>query len=337
MGMSLMTDTPLRDRMRNNKGIFMHPKTTIILFGLSILALTACGGGGSGGGGSTPPASTPPSLPAGTVVFTDTYMNNANGPPCNSSFAMTGAEPSMAGKYPIFVYVVGTGESPTSRSALAAIYGMASRGYIAATVAYPNGTFGNCATLSGRSQCIFDSASADSAVSHMCARPNADCTKGIVGGGFSQGSVLATLAKNFDTRIRAAWALGAHVQYSTVDLNACMANGNHTIANAALRVVNGEADLFPPPGNATAAANRTSSQNVTGFVCGASDFSCLQPNGSGWYVVQNSQDQDGSADHCYMRTGGGCAMDVLDSGWENGTDPWELKANVDWVIGVTRH
>ncbi|MFL6648159.1 MAG: hypothetical protein ACJ8J7_01760 [Sulfurifustaceae bacterium] len=265
--------------------------------------------------------------------FTASYGNGSN---CGSSFTITGREPSTAGTYPVFLYMVGTTESATNASAIAAITGMANRGYVAATIAYPNSTFGGCSTISGRAQCIFNPNSTNSAVSKLCARAKADCSKGIVVGGFSQGSVIATLAKNFDSRVRAAYGLGEHAHYSSFDLSSCMNNGNHALASTNLRMVNGQADSFV---GGTLSASVSDAQQVTGLSCGTGATSCLRSDGSGWIIVLNNQVQDGSADHCYMRASGGCSgsQNSLDQGWANGTAAWELNPNLDWLSTRTAH
>jgi len=271
-----------------------------------------------------------------TTSFTATYTGQGSGAStCNTTFSISGQEPATTGKFPVFVYMVGTGETFTNASASAAVAGMASRGYVAATVAYNSGTFSGCTTLSGKARCIFNPASATSAISRLCARPQADCTKGIVVGGFSQGAVLATLAKNFDSRVQAAWGIGDGVIYSIFNLTSCMANGNRTLPSSRLRVVDGEKDQFIGP---TAGNVRSQFLTLTGLSCGTTAFTCLQSNGSGWLIVQNAQVGDGSADHCYMRRTGDCSgsQSSLDLGWQTGTDVWQLNANLDWLTGFTQ-
>src|SRR5690348_2984607 len=129
---------------------------------------------------------------AATTSFTATYTGQGSGAStCGTTFSISGQEPSTTGTHPVFVYMVGTSETYTNASATAAVTGMANRGYVAATVQYDSGSFGNCAQISGKAQCIFDASSATSAVRVLCARAKADCSKGIVVGGFSQGSVIA--------------------------------------------------------------------------------------------------------------------------------------------------
>jgi len=272
---------------------------------------------------------------AQTTSFTATYQGT-NSTTCNTSYSIDGEEPTAAGTYPVFLYMVGTTETFNNASATAAVQGMANRGYVAGTIQYNSGSFGNCSQIGAKAACIFKPSSATSAVEVLCSRAKADCTKGIVVAGFSQGAVIATLAKNTDSRVQAAYGLGDGVKYSFFDLSSCMANGKRTLPSDRLRAVNGVKDQFT--GN-TESAQQTNMQSLTGFTCASGATSCLQSNGSGWIIVQDNQVQDGTADHCYMRASGGCngSQNSLDSGWQNGTANWELNANLDWLKGFTSH
>ncbi|WIG97014.1 hypothetical protein [Myxococcus sp. SDU36] len=249
---------------------------------------------------------------------------------CGATYNLRGQEPAASGKYPVFIYTVGTTENYDHSSALAAVEEMASRGYVAATVEYDNATFGSCSTMSARSRCIFDSSRSTSAVGTLCSRSKADCSKGIVVAGFSQGSIMAILAKNHDSRVQAAYGLGAGVDYSIYNLSSCVANGNRALPSNRLRVVNGEGDAFLGP---TESGVRSQNRDLTGYSCPLAT-SCLQGNGSGWYIVRDSQVGDLSADHCYMRTGS-CIGLLLDSTWRLGTQPWSLRTNLDWLTQFT--
>jgi hypothetical protein len=271
-----------------------------------------------------------------TTAFTATYSGQGNGSTsCSSTFNISGQEPSIDGKFPVFVYTIGTSETFTNASATAAVASMASRGFVAATVAYNSGSFSGCSTISGKARCIFTGSSSTSALATLCARAKADCSKGVVVGGFSQGAVIATLAKNFDARVQAAYGMGDGVKYSFFNLSSCMANGSRTLASDHLRVVDGEQDQFIGP---NAANVRTQMKTLTGLDCGTSAFSCLNGNGSGWIIVQNGQVADGSADHCYMRaSGNNCSgnQNQLDTGWATGTQAFQLNANLDFLATFT--
>ena len=269
-----------------------------------------------------------------TTAFTATYTGQGNGSTtCGSTFNISGQEPTTTGTFPVFIYTIGTGETFTNASATAAVAAMASRGFVAATVQYNSGSFSGCSTIAGKARCIFNGSSATSALARLCARPKADCSKGVVAGGFSQGAVIATLANNFDNRVQAAWGMGDGVRYSIFNLSSCMGNGNRTLPSSRLRVVDGEKDQFigPNAGNV-----RNQMLTLTGLSCGTAT-SCLQANGSGWLIVTNGQVGDGSADHCYMRRTGDCggSQNSLDAGWQTGTAPWELNANLAWLQSFT--
>lgn len=271
----------------------------------------------------------PLAVSAGT--FTATYSGSGGTSTCGTSYKIRGNEPSDGAKHPVFLYMVGTTETYDNGIAMAAVNAMAAKGYVAATIEYNSGSFGTCSQIGQKAACIFKPTSTSSAVSKLCSRASADCSKGIVVAGFSQGSVMATLAKNTDSRVRAAYGMGTHTTYSTYDLSTCMKAGRYTLPAANLRIVNGETDVFP---GGTATLTRNSSQNVTGKTC-AGAYSCLNANGSGWLMVRGTQVGDLSADHCYQRAVGDClgSADVLDNGWANGSDPWQLKANLNWLAG----
>ncbi|HEY6909175.1 MAG TPA: hypothetical protein VI356_07385 [Myxococcales bacterium] len=275
---------------------------------------------------------------AANTSFAATYTGQGSGAAsCGTTFSISGQEPSAAGTYPVFVYMAGTSETYTNAAATAAVTGMANRGYVAATVQYDSGSFGTCAQISGKAQCIFDASSATSAIRALCGRAKADCSKGIVVGGFSQGSIIAMLAKNYDGGVQAAYGMGAGVAYSTFDLRSCVANGNRSLTSDRLRAVDGELDQFLGGSQANV---QSQLQELTGFTCAAGSYTCYQPNNSGWQIVKSSQVADGSADHCYMRASGNfCtgSQSKLDAGWQSGADTWELGANLDWLTGFTQH
>ena len=268
-----------------------------------------------------------------TVDFAAAYRGGSSS--CSTTYSIKGVEPSMPGRYPVFFYMVGTSEAYDNASAMAAIRNMAGRGYVAATVQYPNGTFGGCSTLGSRAKCIFNGASASSAVATICSRANADCSKGIAVAGFSQGSVLAILAKNYEARVRAAYGLGAGVQYSFYDLRACVADGKRTLTSDRLRAVNGEVDGFT---GSSPSGVRSQLQQLTGLTCTTASTSCFRANNSGWYMVSGFETDDGTADHCYMRVGG-CGnnnQNMLDTAWRS-TFLWSLDTNLQWLTGFTEH
>jgi hypothetical protein len=267
--------------------------------------------------------------------FASSYNGaSTTGGSCSMSYSIAGVEPSGTGPYPVFIYLVGTSETYNNAAAMAAVNDMAGKGYIAATVDYAASQFGTCSGLSGKSSCVFNPNSALSAVSQLCSRAKADCSKGIVVGGFSQGSILALLAKNYDARVQAAYAIGMSNVYSAYDLSTCVSNGKRSLPSDRLRAVDGERDNFA---GGTQSAVQSSLQNVTGLTCAAGSTACTTANGSGWIIVKNSQVADGSADHCYMRASGDCfgSQNSLDGNWNNGTANSSKDANLQWLTNFT--
>jgi hypothetical protein len=226
--------------------------------------------------------------------------------------------------------MVGTTETfNNDGAASAAVSRMAAKGFVSASIQYDSGAFGNCTQISGKAKCIFDPSSKVSAITVLCERAKADCSKGVVVGGFSQGAVMATLAANFDSKVKAAFGMGDGVQFSNFNLTSCMDNGSRTLSSRNLRAVDGQNDQFNGPQENTV---RTHLQALTGFNCGSSATSCLQSNGSGWIIVTTSNVSN--PDHCYMRTNGCFSSETTDnSSWLNGTAPWELNANLNWLAG----
>jgi hypothetical protein len=260
--------------------------------------------------------------------FTESYMGSGSGASCDSAYSIKGAVLDDGLQHLVFVYLVGTTENYANAQAMAAVNAMAEKGFVAATVQYRSATFGTCAELKQKAACIFNGATADSAVSKLCVR--GDCGKGIVVGGFSQGAVLSVVAKDFEPRVQAAWGMGALNAYGTYNMASCMANGKHTLPASRLRIVNGEKDFFA---GSTAAKVRASSTAVTGKKCSSTAYSCLNGNGSGWIMVKNAQVSDASADHCFQRKSKDCngSQNILDPKWKSGSASFALPASLNWL------
>jgi hypothetical protein len=270
---------------------------------------------------------------ASTETFTASYQGaGTNSNNCNTTDSISGVEPTGAGPFPVFIYMVGTTETFTNASAMAAINGMAAKGYVSATIQYNSASFGDCAQIQAKSECVFNPSSSSSAVSAICGLSKSDCSMGILVGGFSQGAVMGTQSQNFNSNVKAVWGMGDGVMYTTAfNLSSCQANGNRTLPSSLLRAVNGQADEFTGD---TEAKQQTNMQSLTGIDCSSGSTSCLQSNGSGWIIVQNGQTEADDADHCYMRDGGcDASQNSLDTGWESGSSNWELAANLSWLTG----
>ncbi|MBX3623102.1 MAG: hypothetical protein KF891_24300 [Rhizobacter sp.] len=270
------------------------------------------------------------SLAAAQTSFTTTYKGGSTSA-CGTTFSISGKEPTASGKYPVYVHIGGTVEPYNSAWAMAAVNAMAAKGFVAATVQYDNGSFGTCTTISQRAKCIFNPNNVNSAIARLCSRAKADCSKGIVTGGLSQGSIISVLSRDFDSRIRASMGQGTGTTYTVAyNLSSCMVNGRHAQPGNRLRIINGERDMFV---GGTEAIARSQAALVTGFNC--SGTQCLQSNGSGWVVVKDYQVNDFYADHCFMGLGtwGAQCTGILavDTNYQYGSAAWALPATTNWL------
>lgn len=273
---------------------------------------------------------------AANVSFEDSYKGTSgNASACTgSTYKIIGKEPSTSGKNPVFVYTVGTLEGNTNGQGLALIEKMAAKGYVAAMVGYNSLLFGTSTYITNKARCIYDASSAESAIAKICARSKADCSKGIVTAGFSQGSVIATVAANFDNRVRAAYAMGLQDNYTSFQNTASLPK-NRKLPQNRLRVANGIGDNF---NGGSADTARESAADVTGYTCEGNN--CLQADGSGWVLVDHTEVDDGTADHCYMRAKGDLCLGSQknsDAQWLTGSKPWAVPANLNWLDSFVTH
>ncbi len=275
-------------------------------------------------------------------AFTSTYKMLSSGTTCGGKGNITGREPDPAvfgpGPYPVFIFTTGTFGNYKGAEALRFVDEMAARGFIAASVSYPNNNIvQDCNAFNNRSRCIYDQGSANSAVSVLCNRPHATCSGagGVVSAGFSQGSFLAVRARNYSPRVQATFALGTGNFLSGItNLAACMNDANTALPTDRLFAVDGEAD---PYFGGNAETIRQQLEAVTGVPCGVGALSCNLPNGAGWYIVSNTEVVDGTADHCYQRGNPNCADTLpFDANWTPpSVEPWALGPSLDWLVNAS--
>src|SRR5215472_17757292 len=98
-----------------------------------------------------------------------------------SNNSIKGYEPTVAGTYPVFVFVTGTTMTFDGSVDEDLIQNMAARGFVAATVQYDNSSYpSSCGTMTTKASCIYNTSSSASAISKICSRATADCAnKGI--------------------------------------------------------------------------------------------------------------------------------------------------------------
>lgn len=263
-------------------------------------------------------------LVVATAAFRAHYLASfADTAWCVVDSELAGHEPAGTGRYPVFIYTVGTLGNHAGPEADLIVRQMAARGFVAASAQYQNFFLNACTPAVNKTRCIYDPGSARSAVAQLCARPRADCSKGIVVGGMSQGGQLALLARNFDPRVSAAWVMGGTNVYHA--MSRCVDAGpGRALPGDRTRVINGDQDVFAYPW--------TMSQ-LTGKWCAPGADECFNGNGSGWRRVRGDEVSDGGADHCFFTTDHGCTNSPsFDPGWAPpAAHAWSLGPNLDWL------
>lgn len=242
------------------------------------------------------------------------------------------------GPYPVFIYAPGTYEPYNSPLAMEFVSQMATRGFLSASPAYDNTeSVQDCKVYTERAQGIYDATRPTSAVGVLCLLSGANCSKGIVTSGISQGGFMAVLARNYAPNVKAVYALSMsdYAQNIGEGFAACVDKSVTAIPANRLTIVNGVSD--------TIFGGQQPTENVSGYTCPSGSVQCWSPdgNGAGWYDVQNWEVRDGLADHCYFMVANpqvNCAG-IGDPGWlPPSTNNWSLKTNLDWLatLGTQR-
>jgi len=233
------------------------------------------------------------------------------------------------GPYPVFMWTPGTYQSFQDVMAYTLITQMAARGFLAASVQYSNyNTIQSCPDYVARAESIYNTSRLTSAAGAICSLTGADCNKGIVTAGISQGGMISVLAKNYAPSVRASFAMSIS-DYNKSGIGVkldCVDKPFTAIPANRLMIVNGQNDPY--------FGGQTPLENVSGFACPSGSTQCWSPDGSGagWYIIQNSQVVDGNAEHCYQLSGDCSSGKVWDKNWYlPSTFNWSLKPNLDWL------
>jgi hypothetical protein len=249
-----------------------------------------------------------------------------------------GYEPADPGTYPVFAYVSGTLVDHWRPDMDELVERAAAAGFVAASIEWPNQNIMTCPKMTARAGCMFDETSASSALEVLCSRPKADCGKGIVVHGVSQGAGLAVLAANYSSDVRAAWAMAIGVRINGIALD-CLKPANRALPVNRLRATTGERDNFF--GN-IATVVRSQQKDLTGYNCGTADECWDGQTGAGYDVVQGPELEDGYADHCFMRDNG-CTEPppntppsvYMDAGFWAGDLSHSLDNGITWLLSFT--
>jgi hypothetical protein len=265
-------------------------------------------------------------------------------------WTLVGREPADLGSYPLFIYLHGTADVADNPVAVRVVEEMAAHGYVAASVPYDSlGGVGTvlgdptaaCPIVAKKSQCLFGTG-AGSAITKLCSRAKAACDRGIVLAGHSQGSWLATLAKNHEPRVRAVYGIGIGIHEHVAvplgpftlnvdsDLGSCLPPSTRALPADRLRVVDGEAEY------AYGTSLQQDVRALTSVACPPGTMECLRPNGSGFSFFPNAKNQDGRglSQHCYMANmpAGDCTASTgLNTNWSAGNASYSLGPSLAWL------
>jgi len=297
-----------------------------------------------------PPAFTP-------VGFTDTHdAHSVLWNRCNHEMQITGSEPAEPGRYPLAIFLVGTNAQFDAPPIVERVLPLFARhGFVAASVEYENATlFGagqGCNLYRDNASCIVRNdrdhveGERHSALARLCYRAKADCSKGVVVLGHSQGGLTALQTFQFTPapppgepmpRFVAAAPMGIGptgyvLGVEVLHLESCASAASLAVAPANLLVVNGENDAYFNGPDGDPAGGQRALEAVTGRTCAGSTFDCRGPDGDGWVIVQKTQTATGRATHGYMDVPGVGAFE--EPNWSAPTNPdaWALAHTARWL------
>lgn len=262
---------------------------------------------------------------------------------CTDTQKIYGARPATPGNYPVLLYIPGTfSDWGGNREGQEIVKRAASLGFIAMTLSYDTNETMNETGVQRQAFCMFDQNHPSDGITTACSVEGADCSKGVVVTGYSQGGAIATVANNYTQNVKAVWAngLSAYIYPREIVPADTMAApyGTRVLPNDKLVITMGQASSLW--GKKLLKEDLPSLKQLTGADCGEA-YDCIQPNGSGYYVVSNSEVQDGTADHAYWmqvnRWSKGALSFTLnpkspDPGFlETSSTKWSLKTNLNWL------
>jgi hypothetical protein len=204
----------------------------------------------------------------------------------------------------------------------------AAHGFVAVALTYDSWlTWNSPREIDLHANCMFNTASPGNAITQICAQPEADCSKGFVVAGFSQGGAIAGRASAFNTGVRGVWAMG--INGPDIPAGIAMPAGTRTLPNNELRINVGQGEITT---NSAGQPDLSALNAMTGQSC--TSFNCLQTDGSGYFVVSDSEVSSGIAGHCYWFANSNCFGSTFDPVFVSGTAPWSLSTNLSWLAGL---
>jgi dienelactone hydrolase len=265
---------------------------------------------------------------AQTTAFTDTWLQPYYG--STKVSGLNGREPAQGSGYPVLIYVHGLGGIHDGPEANQVLEHAARRGFVAGAIQFDSGRLYNPYGVENLTRYAYRPQPA-SAVTTLCSRPKADCSKGIVASGFSMGGASTLRAKNHNPSVVAGLAFG------TSGGMFALTYPQRRLPDDDLRIVVGQDDADYDSDH-NDAVGWQDLDRLTGQSCYLAERHCLRPDGSGYYVVTHGEVADGDADHCWFhgakRPGRGrCYNDPpFDPNWLDPADAeWSLGVSLNWL------
>lgn len=149
---------------------------------------------------------------------------------------------------------------------------------------YCNATADKAAQLFGHTE--------TTSLSALCALEAIDCSKGVGVAGYSQGAAIGSMAAALDDRVTAFFSIALNTVVVYADLEEATCHRDATLPPSARRYLHGGADAdwnpeqvpLPAPYNDDLEVGIYSLVATSGYDCG-DQLDCLQPDGSGYFIV----------------------------------------------------
>ncbi len=277
---------------------------------------------------------------------------------CSHTMNIAGSEPAEPGRYPLAIFLVGTNARYDGPGIVDHVLPLlASHGFVAASVEYENATlFGagqGCNLYEDNASCLVrNDADYDggierrSALARLCARAKADCSKGVVVLGHSQGGLTALQMFRFTPatppagepmpRLVAVAPMGVGptgylLGVAVLHLDACVTVANLAVDPHALLAVNGENDAYFNGSDADPVGGQAALEAVTGRTCAGPTWDCRGPDGDGYVLVKKSQTSTGRATHGYMDVPNVGAFEEPNWSSPENADAWGLESVSRWL------
>jgi len=263
--------------------------------------------------------------------------------------------PDGTGPFPLFVYFTGTSVCNRNPAPLQMLKAMAMRGFVSASIEYPQGQSYCSFNFHDKAKAITNGAA--SPMGMLCALPEVDCSLGIATAGYSQGAILATLVPKYEPRVTASFAIAGHLitrelcesvpwigSVSEANaVNADLGDLAHLPKNKRRYVIiDLDVDNKDDTGTPSGAAALQKLKAATGSDCG-DEYACLQGDGSGYFVI-NHADIPPFPDW-FPTYGLGWHEHIIDfevspGEWQswflNGPQPWTINNNLDWLCSAAK-